>query len=78
MILTVIRGKELDLQLAGIAATAICGAGLTRPFQAAFHRATQWLMEARWKLCAIRSMLRGYGQGSSVQDSRRSRELPTL
>jgi len=32
MILTIIRGKELDLQLAGIAATALCGAGLTQPF----------------------------------------------
>ncbi|WP_425150993.1 hypothetical protein [Candidatus Binatus sp.] len=32
MILTVIRDKEMDLQLAGIAATAICGAGLTQPF----------------------------------------------
>jgi len=32
MILTVIRDKEQDLQLAGIAATAICGAGLTQPF----------------------------------------------
>ena len=32
MILTVIRGKEHDLQLACIAATAICGAGLTQPF----------------------------------------------
>jgi hypothetical protein len=32
MILTIIRGKELDLSLAGIAATALCGAGLTQPF----------------------------------------------
>jgi hypothetical protein len=32
MILTIIRAKEPDLQLAGIAATAICGAGLTQPF----------------------------------------------
>jgi hypothetical protein len=32
MILTVIRDKEQDLQLAGIAATAICGGGLTQPF----------------------------------------------
>lgn len=32
MILTVIRDKEMDLQLAGITATAICGAGLTQPF----------------------------------------------
>jgi hypothetical protein len=32
MILTIIRDKEQDLQLAGIAATAICGAGLTQPF----------------------------------------------
>jgi hypothetical protein len=31
-ILTVIRAKEQDLQLAGIAATAVCGAGLTQPF----------------------------------------------
>jgi hypothetical protein len=36
MILTVIRGKELDLQLAGIAATAICGAGLTQAFPGGF------------------------------------------
>jgi hypothetical protein len=32
MILTIIPSKEQDLQLAGIAATAICGAGLTQPF----------------------------------------------
>jgi hypothetical protein len=32
MILTVIRAREQDLQLAGIAATAVCGAGLTQPF----------------------------------------------
>ena len=31
-ILTIIRDKELDLELAGIAATAVCGAGLTQPF----------------------------------------------
>jgi hypothetical protein len=36
MILTVIRGKEQDLQLAGIAATAVCGAGLTQPFPGGF------------------------------------------
>jgi hypothetical protein len=33
MILTVIKGKEQDLQLAGIAAAALCGAGLTQPFR---------------------------------------------
>jgi hypothetical protein len=32
MILTVIRGKEQDLQLAGIAAAALCGARLAEPF----------------------------------------------
>ena len=32
MILTVIPDKEQDLQLAGIAATAVCGAGLTQPY----------------------------------------------
>jgi len=32
MILTIIPRREQDLQLAGIAATAICGAGLTQPF----------------------------------------------
>jgi len=32
MILTIIPRSEQDLQLAGIAATAICGAGLTQPF----------------------------------------------
>jgi hypothetical protein len=32
MILTVIRDKELDIQLAGIAASGLCGAGLTQPF----------------------------------------------
>jgi hypothetical protein len=31
-ILTIIRDKEQDLQLAGIAAAAVCGAGLTQPF----------------------------------------------
>jgi hypothetical protein len=31
-ILTVIRDKEQDLELAGIAATAVCGAGLTQAF----------------------------------------------
>jgi hypothetical protein len=31
-ILTIIRDKEQDLELAGIAATAVCGAGLTQPF----------------------------------------------
>ena len=36
MILTVIRGKEQDLELAGIAATAVCGAGLTQPFPGGF------------------------------------------
>ena len=36
MILTVIRGKEQDLQLAGIAASAVCGAGLTQPFPGGF------------------------------------------
>ncbi len=30
-ILTIIRDKEQDLELAGIAATAVCGAGLTQP-----------------------------------------------
>jgi len=32
MILTIIRDKEQDLELAGIAAAAICGAGLTQAF----------------------------------------------
>jgi hypothetical protein len=32
MILTIIRDREQDLELAGIAAAAICGAGLTQPF----------------------------------------------
>ncbi len=32
MILTVIRDREQDLQLAGIAATAVCGAGFTQAF----------------------------------------------
>jgi hypothetical protein len=32
MILTVIRDRELDLSLAGIAAIALCGARLTQPF----------------------------------------------
>jgi hypothetical protein len=32
MILTVIRGREVDLQLAGIAATALCSAELTQSF----------------------------------------------
>ncbi len=32
MILTVIRDKEPDISLAGIAAIALCGAGLTQPF----------------------------------------------
>jgi hypothetical protein len=32
MILTIIPSKEQDLQLAGIAAAALCGAGLTQPF----------------------------------------------
>jgi hypothetical protein len=32
MILTIIRDREQDLQLAGIAATALCGAGFTRAF----------------------------------------------
>jgi hypothetical protein len=32
MILTIIPRREQDLELAGIAATAICGAGLTQPF----------------------------------------------
>ena len=32
MILTIIPGKVQDLQLAGIAATALCGAGFTQPF----------------------------------------------
>jgi hypothetical protein len=36
MILTVIRGKEQDLQLAGIAATAVYGAGLIQPFPGGF------------------------------------------
>jgi hypothetical protein len=36
MILTVIRDKEQDLQLAGIAATAVCGAGLTQLFPGGF------------------------------------------
>jgi hypothetical protein len=36
MILTVIRGKEQDLQLAGVAAAAVCGAGLTQPFPGGF------------------------------------------
>ena len=31
-ILTIIRDKEQDLELAGIAAAAVCGAGLTQPF----------------------------------------------
>jgi hypothetical protein len=31
-ILTIIRAKEQDLELAGIAATAVCGAGLTQAF----------------------------------------------
>jgi hypothetical protein len=31
-ILTIIRAKEQDLELAGIAATAVCGARLTQPF----------------------------------------------
>src|ERR1700683_3604651 len=30
--LTIIRAREQDLQLAGIAAAAVCGAGLTQPF----------------------------------------------
>lgn len=32
MILTISAGKETDLTLAGIAAAAICGAGVTQPF----------------------------------------------
>ncbi|MBV8139994.1 MAG: hypothetical protein JO121_30805 [Deltaproteobacteria bacterium] len=32
MILTVIRDREQDLTLAGLAAVALCGAGLTQPF----------------------------------------------
>jgi hypothetical protein len=32
MLLTIIPGREQDLQLAAIAATALCGAGLTQPF----------------------------------------------
>ena len=36
MILTVIRDKEEDLQLGGIAATALCGAGLTQVFPGGF------------------------------------------
>ncbi len=35
-ILTIIRAKEQDLQLAGIAAAAVCGAGLTQPFPGGF------------------------------------------
>src|SRR5258708_36701006 len=36
MILTVIRAKEQDLQLVGIAATAVCGAGMTQLFPGGF------------------------------------------
>jgi|SRR5208337_2805677 len=32
MLFTVIAAREQDLSLAGIAATALCGAGLTQPF----------------------------------------------
>ena len=75
-ILTIIRDKEQDLELAGIAAAAVCGAGLTQPFSGGSRREATWPTAARWKFSAIQRQRRASGQDSLRPDSTRSSESP--